>query len=53
MVVKLFFSVSISPNVKNYLPIFILDNQFFRFYKVTLFQSNQHFALRLWPHFDN
>ena len=45
------FPISISPNVKISLPLFIRDNKFLYF---MFFLSNRHFVLGLWPHFcDN
>ena len=48
---RYFFSISISSNVKISLSIFICDNKFLCFIIFCFFQQNWHFALRLWPYF--
>ena len=45
----IFFSLSLLPNVKTFLPIFVCDNKFVRF-MFDFSWSNQHFAIGLWPH---
>ena len=51
MEVNLFFSISISPSVKTFLPIFTCDQKFLCFMMFRFFWSNWYFALGLWPHF--
>ena len=51
MTVNLFFSISISPNLKIYLPIFKYDNQFFMFYNVPLFSVKSAICIKFMASF--
>ena len=48
---SLFFSISISPNVRIYLTIFISANKYLCFTVSNFFWLNWYFALSLWSHF--
>ena len=46
---KFLFSISISPEVKNFFTHLLYENEFVAFYNVL--GNSRYFALSLWPHF--